>query len=307
MKKIFTLFAFLGVFAFCANAQKTETQNVETTTGKINCDGFIDPDEPWGDTWLDIDLTKDPALANDADYTSKFQVLNTADAIVFAFVVTDDTPDNTGSGDHEKDCIELFFNMDPTYKEKAKIAGCWQIRFHRIPEDKYVHEGYFDGFAAGSAIDLSPDFQFGIEDTDDEYTVEIAFPKVALDSAVNFNGVDFNLELQVANCVDGARTGQHFWGNNSDNQWQDYTLLSPFKIVGGEVSAKEMSAAKGSAFVKNNVLNVKNVNGLVSIFSVNGSLVSKAIVNGNGSIDIADLKSGIYFIKGNNISEKFVK
>ncbi len=310
MKKIFTLIAFVGVFAFCANAQKTEVTTIKKAPGAIKFDGFIDADDSWGDTWMDISLTKSPAQANDADYTSKFQMMYTDEAIVIAVVVSDDTQDGTAANSYERDNVEIFFNMDPTYTLAAYQPGIWQFRAQRV-QDEALNSGkglgYFDGSAnVTSALIPSTDFKWGTDDSGTEYTWELSFPIAVLKQTGKFDGQNINFDIAVANGVDGKRTGQHFWGSNSDSQWNTATVFSPVKFE-TKVSAKEMSAAKGSAFVKNNVLNVKNVNGLVSIFSVNGSLVSKAIVNGNGSIDIADLKSGIYFIKGNNISEKFVK
>lgn len=311
MKKIFTLIAFVSVFAFCANAQKTEVTTIKKATAAINFDGFIDADDAWADdNWMDIALTKSPAQANDADYTSKFQMMYTDEAIVIAVVVGDDTQDGTAANSYERDNVEIFFNMDPTYTLAAYQPGIWQFRAQRV-QDEALNSGnglgYFDGSAnVTSALIPSADFKWGTDDSGTEYTWELSFPIAVLKETGNFDNETFNFDIAVANGVDGKRTGQHFWGSNSDSQWNTATVFSPVKLE-SKLSAKEMSAAKGSAFVKNNVLNVKNVNGLVSIFSVNGSLVSKAIVNGNGSIDIADLKSGIYFIKGNNISEKFVK
>lgn len=313
MKKFFTLIAFVGVCAFCANAQKTEVTTIKKATKAIKFDGFIDADEAWGSTWMNIDLTQATPQPSDAQYTSKFQMMYTDDAIVFAVVVGDNTPDNKAEATYQKDNVEFFFNMDPTYKEKVYQPGVWQFRAQRI-EDEAINGGkglgYFDGMNSveGGLIALINDakFKYGTENSGTEYVWELSFPIAALKQTGKFDGQTFNFDIAVANAVNGARTGQHYWGNNSDLQWNDATLFSPVKFE-TKVSAKEMSAAKGSVFVKNNVLNVKNVNGLVSIFSVNGSLVSKAIVNGNGSIDIADLKSGIYFIKGKNISEKFVK
>jgi len=309
MKKIFTLIAFVGVFGFCANAQKTEVTKIQTTSKAVTYDGLIDAEEPWGETWMDIALVKEPAQANDADYTSKFQMFNTETSIIIAVVVTDDTPDNSAANSYERDNIEIFFNMDPTYTDKAYQAGIWQFRAQRI-EDEALNSGnglgYFDG-SSNVASDLVPsaDFKYGTDDTGSQYTWEFAFPKAVLQQTGNFDGKKFNFDIAVANGVDGKRTGQHFWGSNSDSQWNDATKFSPIEIEGAGV--KEMAAVKGSAFVRNNVLNVNNVNGLVSIFSVNGSLVRKAIVNGNTTIDIADLKSGVYFIKEIGISEKFVK
>lgn len=312
MKKIFTLIAFVSVFAFCANAQKTEVTTIKKAPGAITFDGFIDADDAWAeDNWMDISLVKDDNVnPDDADYTSKFQMMYTDDAIVIAVVVGDDTQDNTAEASHERDNVEIFFNMDPTYTLAAYQPGIWQFRAQRV-QDEALNSGnglgYFDGSGnVTSALIPSADFKWGTDDSGTEYTWEFSFPFAVLKETGNFDNETFNFDIAVANAVDGVRTGQHFWGSNLDSQWNTANIFSPVKLE-SKLSAKEMSAAKGSAFVKNNVLNVKNVNGLVSIFSVNGSLVSKAIVNGNGSIDIADLKSGIYFIKGNNISEKFVK
>src|SRR5574344_815179 len=94
MKKIFTLIAFVGVFGFCANAQKTEVTKVQTTDKAVAFDGVIDTDEPWGETWLDIALTKtDGSNPNDGDYTSKFQIFNTEKSLILAVVVEHATED----------------------------------------------------------------------------------------------------------------------------------------------------------------------------------------------------------------------
>src|SRR5574344_1291195 len=238
MKKIFTLIAFVGVFGFCANAQKTEVTKVQTTDKAVAFDGVIDTDEPWGETWLDIALTKDPAQANDADYTSKFQIFNNEKSILVAVVVEDNTQDGTAANSYERDNIEIFFNMDPTYKEKAYQAGIWQFRAQRI-EDETINSGkglgYFDGTNKGDggivALINDADFKFAIDNTSDGYTIEIAFPKAALTQTANFDGKNFNFDLQVANAVDGKRTGQHYWGNNSVNPWQDASTFSPIEIV----------------------------------------------------------------------------
>lgn len=307
MKKIFTLVLFVAAFGFIANAQLV----VPYTDVAVEYDGYIDAGvEPWADEWIDIAITKDPAQANDADYTSAFQIFHNNEAIIIAVKVNDDTQDGTAANSYERDNVEIFFCMDGAYTETAYKDGVWQFRAQRV-EDEALNEGnglgYFDGSAnVADPLILDDGFMWGTDDTGSEYVWEIAFPISVLDQAGEFDGENFKFDIAVANGVDGARTGQHFWGTNSDLQWNDAQQFTDIKLETG-VGVKEVSTKEGTAFVRNNVLKVKDVNGMVKVYSLAGALVKTAVVNGQASIDVSSLKAGMYIVKADNLSAKVIK
>jgi hypothetical protein len=182
MKKIFTLVLFVAAVGFYANAQLV----VPGTSKTIECDGYIDvAEEPWTEAWIDCAVTKDPAQANDADYTSVFQICHNADDIMIAVKVNDDS-EGTAANTYERDCVEIFFNMDATYTEAAYQDGVWQFRAQRVKDEAMTAGlGYFDGSAnVQAALCTSPGWadgsKWGTDDSGTEYIWEFAFPKTVL-------------------------------------------------------------------------------------------------------------------------------
>ena len=119
-------------------------------------------------------------------------------------------------------------------------------------------------------------------------------------------------EIQTADNTTGAaggRTQQLFWQDNSDQQWQDTKTFSAVTLVQDEISTAiaEVEAQLGSVFVANDMLNFKNVEGAVNIYSISGALVKKDVIEMNGSIDISSLNSGIYIVKTELMTAKIIK
>lgn len=310
MKKIFTLILVVVAFVF-AQAQE---MTVPFTSTAVTFDGYIDVDaEPWTNDWIECAVTKSPAQANDGDYTGKFQIYHNVDEILIAVTVNDDS-EGTAANSYERDCVEIFFNMDATYKEKAYKDGVWQFRAQRV-KDEALNSGkglgYFDGSGnVASVLCVDPGWadgsKWGTDDSGTEYVWELAFPKAVLAQGVAFDGKNLTFDMQIANGVAGARTGQHFWKNNSDTQWNDATQFTAIALAPA-TGVEKIATVKGSAYVKNNVLKVKNVNGMVKVYNLAGALVTSAMVEGQASIDISALNAGMYIVKGNNLSAKVIK
>jgi hypothetical protein len=304
--KIFTLILLLCVAVMVNAANITHEFN---KTGKAPViDGIVDENDPWDEgSWMDIAYNKAGVVTT--DMSAKMQLLFSKDIagdagfIYLVVNVSDETPNNDPaiSNTYERDCVEYFFGVDTNAYANAgayKTAGDLQLRIQREHPDGIEPNGnYVDGST--------------IETNSSEYTQELQIPMSILGAGAAFDGKNIRLDIQVADNTTGAsggRTQQTYWNSAaSDNQWKD-TRDFGIAVIGSKVvGVKNVAAAKGTAFVKNNMLNVNNVNGTVAIYDLKGSMMRKATINGKGSIDIADMKAGMYIVKGNDIAVIFVK
>lgn len=310
MKKIFTLILFVAVFGILANAQTPKAEAKWAAKAPV-ADGYIDDvDDPWSaDTWIELTLTN--AGSTTSAMSAQFNLMHDDDNIYLAVKVQDDTPNNDATAipnSYERDCFEAFFSMDTTSTETgAYAAGCWQLRTQREAEEG----AYIDGNRGANTWDIAPlrdgeGFEFGVENGSSEWSAEMVYPKAILIDGAAFDGEYIKFELAVADNTGAGRTQQQYWNNNSDQQWQDTRTFALVKL-GEATSVDGPVSVKGSAFVQNNTLKVRNVNGVVNVYDLRGAVVRSANVNGNASIDVSDLKSGMYVVKGNNLSAKVVK
>ena len=311
MKKIFTLILFVAAFGILSNAQEKAT--IPFAAKAPVADGYMDDvDDPWGGEWIELTLTN--AGSTTTAMSAQFQLMHDTDNLYLAVKVQDDTPNNDPvafTDSYTRDCFEAFFAMDTTSTATgAYAAGCWQLRTQR----EAAEGSYIDGNRGANTWDIAPmtggeGFEFGVENGASEWSAEMVYPKAILTDGAAFDGEWIKFELAVADNTGTGRTQQQYWNNNSDQQWQNTFTFAYVKLApaGGGVGVKDMAAVTGSAFVQNNVLKVRNVNGVVNVYDLRGAVVRSAVVNGTGSIDISDMKSGMYVVKGNNLSAKIVK
>jgi hypothetical protein len=318
--KIFTLILLLCVAVMVNAANITHEFN---KTGKAPViDGIVDENDPWDEaSWMDLAFNK--AGVTTTDMSAKMQLLFSKDiagdaGFIYVVVnVSDETPNNDPaiSNTYERDCVEYFFGVDTNAYANAgayKTAGDLQLRIQREHPDGIEPNGnYVDGSTIATNLKASADFKWAVETNSSEYTQELQIPMSVLGAGAAFDGKSIRLDIQVADNTTGAaggRTQQTYWNSAaSDNQWKDTRDFGIAVIGAKTVGVKNVAAAKGTAFVKNNMLNVNNVNGTVAIYDLKGSMMRKATINGKGSIDIADMKAGMYIVKGNDIAVKFVK
>jgi hypothetical protein len=310
MKKIFTLILFVAVFGIMANAQTPKSEAAWAAKAPV-ADGYIDDvDDPWdADGWIELGLTA--ASSSTSAMTAQFNLMHDADNIYLAVKVQDDTPNNDAAAipnSYERDCFEAFFSMDTTSTATGAYAvGCWQLRTQR----EAAEGSYVDGNAHANTWNVSSmtggeGFEFGVENGSSEWSAEMVYPKAILAEGAAFDDEYIKFELAVADNTGAGRTQQQFWNNNSDQQWQDTRTFALVKL-GEATGVNNVETVTGSAFVQNNTLKVRNVNGVVNVYDLRGAVVRTATVNGNASIDVSDLKSGMYVVKGNNLSAKVVK
>jgi len=312
-RKIFTLFFVFAAFV-SANAQK----EIPFAAKAPVIDGYIDDAEDGWGTFVDL-TARNPAGTTTA-MTAKSCLMAGTDAFYYALVVQDATPNNDATAianSYERDNNEIFFSLDTVTKEdKSYKPGCWQIRTQREGETLNDGGSGSTNFTVATLI-ADANFQVGVETSATEWSVELKLPYSQLEGDMDpvWDRKFIRFENAAADNTTGAasgRTEQRYWNDiaKDDNAWHNTSEMTIYKMpkeVSGEVSAKNVNSAKASAFVSNNVLNVKNINGAVNIYDVKGTLVRKSVINGNGSIAISDLKSGVYIVKSNDFAQKFVK
>jgi hypothetical protein len=161
-----------------------------------------------------------------------------------------------------------------------------------------------------TALQADAGFEYAVTTDADGYVVEVTLPIAILDPAGAFDGENAMFEIQTADNTGVGRTGQLFWNDASDNQWQHVDTFSAIhfstdKAIIGAVQS--LNSANASAWVANDMLNFKNVEGQINIYSISGALVKTEVIERNGSIDIAAMKAGLYIVSGDNFTAKIVK
>lgn len=311
-RKIFTLLLFVAAFV------STQAQ-VKMTLAKASkapvVDGYLDDtDDPWAA--LTPMAVRNPAGTTTA-MTASFNLLASDEAFYLAVKVEDATPNDDATAipnTYERDCTETFFSMDTvTAAAGAYITGCWQIRTLR--EGDALNDGNSGANTWTIATLLAdPMFACASASSATEYIQELVLPKGVLSDGMDpaWDGKFVRFDVAAADNttgVAGGRTEQRYWfghdGLGDDGGWNNTRAMGIVALPTGAVSS--LNAVKASAFVKNNILNVKNVNGVVNVYNVKGALVRKSVINGNGTIEVADLASGLYIVKSNGLSVKFVK
>jgi hypothetical protein len=312
-RKIFTLLLFVAAFVMTQAQVKME---IPKATKAPVVDGYLDDvDDPWGTL---VDMTVRNPGGTTTGMTSKFKLLAGADAFYVAVVVEDATPSNDATAipnSYERDCSEIFFSIDTvSMPVGAYKTGCWQVRIQREGETLIDGNSGANTWAV-TTLTGDPNFKYAAETSATEWIAELIFPyatlAAGLDPAWDYGFTRF--DIATADNTTGAaggRTEQRYWyghnGLGDDHGWDNTQAMAICKMPKLD-AVTTLNNVKASAFVSNNVLNVKNVNGVVGIYNIKGSLVRTATVNGNGSIAIADLQSGMYIVKSNELSMKFVK
>lgn len=299
MKKFFTLFSIALAFSFAAQAQLTPIWGTATV------DGYIDANDPWGDTWVAQD-----SIVGEGDMSSHFQLANDGDNIYIVVEVDDATPNNDPDeieNSYERDCIEVFFSMKSTgFDTTSYVGGDWQIRCQReanITDDN----PYIDGSSNAAEIGDDGDIEFAVETNSSSYVIEMAFPIDLLADTSNFDGENFRFDLQTADNDGTGRAKQLFWNSASNSQWDNTSYLGAAVLAKDPTSVIDRAEETLSAYVNGDEIVVSNVSGLVSVYNVAGQLVVSDEIEGKGTINISSLNNGIYIVESNNLSKKIMK
>ena len=307
---IFTIILFLTV---CGLAQ-AQLEILEVPAGSEPViDGLIDDSDPWTEeSWIPMEFEVSASTTHDA--SSRFQILHNVEIIYIVQQVVDTTPNNDAvaiPNPWERDCIEIFFHMSDDVSGGTYTPSTSQLRFVRDGDG----EAGFDGTAAiVSALQADDNFEWMITTDDEGWVFEGAFPIETLDAGTLFNYTDMFFEIKATDNTNGqagGRTQQLYWGNANDDQWSTLTnwtaaILSTTQIEVPSAIA-EVEVGTGSVYVAGNMLRFRNIEGTVSIYNITGSLVKTDVIERNGSIEISSLNSGVYFVKTEAMTAKFVK
>lgn len=304
--KIFTFTLLLAVFGVA----QAQLEILKVPAGsEPTIDGAIDEATWQEDGWEDQTLNS--AGSSTTDASSMFQLLHNTDNIFVGVQVTDATPHNETdiSNTYERDCIELFFHMSDDPGEGPYTGSTSQLRFQRDGDGDAGMDG------TGTMVtNLQGDdgFEWMVDGDDAGYVLEVVLPVAVLDGDAVFGGADFLFDIQTADNTTGAaggRTQQMFWNDNSDQQWQDTKTFGAVTLSDTEISTAiaQVEAQLGSVWVANDMLNFKNVEGAVNIYSISGALVMKDVIERDGSIDISSLNTGIYIVNTKEMTAKIIK
>lgn len=301
------IFTFILCFAISGAMFGQDLSVLYTPDLAPTIDGIIDENDPWQeDGWTANALYKEGSTE---DHSSEFQLLWDDNNIYVAVKIVDATPFNDNATDYQNDCVELFFHLDGGSVEGTEVAytaSTCQLRFQR---DESTH-GFGGTAAIVTALQAEDDFAYAVVTDEAGWVLEAALPIDALDGGGVFDGVNLMFEIQTADNTGEERTGQAFWQEASDNQWQWVETFSQIALSNDQVqlnTVQSLTQDMAKVWVANDMLNFRNVEGNVSVYSISGALVAKEYVDLDGYIDISSLKSGVYFVTSKQLTAKFVK
>lgn len=90
-----------------------------------------------------------------------------------------------------------------------------------------------------------------------------------------------------------------------DTFQKNITIAVNDKTIG--ITDLSIATQKGWAYVKNDLLIIKNTQGPVHIYNVNGTRFLNQMLKGSTTVNISAYPSGMYFIKGENLTSKFIR
>jgi hypothetical protein len=278
MKKTITF--LLGIFAcgFLAQAQLV----VPAASQPAVVDGIVDADDPWGETWIDIAKAK-----GTTEHSAKFQIMNDAENIYIVIMVTDATPNNVNTDTYKRDCAEIFTSFHSPSGDVPEPRVTGQDFQFRTGRDNFIDGDLSaDGVATGYETVAAGD--------DAGWIAEYSFPIEALATDTDFDGENFRFDIQVADAKDGDRTGQLFWADDSDLQWQNVEMLGAAKLT--LVSSVKQNVAK------TNILLTTVVKKGTIKFNPGVDVKSVSVHNSIGQVvgnsaNVANLPKGVYIVK----------
>jgi len=314
-KSVIVVTATDGVTQLTYTLNYSVTKDVYPTFPKVAnapvIDGVIDNKDSWNDAdWKSQLLEK--AGGTTTGCTSRFQLTHDDNNIYVVVDVKDATPSSNADSipnTYERDCIELFFGMTQSVRSSYAL-GDWQIRFQRAAAtpDKVI-DGQTNGGVFSDLIG-STGFAYAIVSKADGWVLEAQFPKDGLIEGAESNGTDIRFEVQTAdNTTDkkGGRTQQLFWMKPTDMQWSTPADFTNITLGDSYTGLSQLQSKDTYLKVKNNVLDLSNVEGNVSIYNVNGLLVKTVDATSQKSVNISNFSKGVYIVKGDNFVTKIIR
>lgn len=139
--------------------------------------------------------------------------------------------------------------------------------------------------------------------------VTYTYNKKATNWSLINNGTPIQLPAEAENAANLRLRWSSVTSNSGNYRIDDVKVTG----ISGSLATSETVKSK-KTFIKNTSVNNEIYFGAksdVKIFNVNGQLIKTASVSENGSLNVENLQSGIYFVtgnvNGNAISEKIIK
>lgn len=286
--------------------------------GDMNVDGF--GDESAYSPMQTTHLFNDAGYTGDADFKCDFKVAWSASYIYFYTEISDDVAHEAAAGDNtwEFDNWEIFIDIDTSWTESQWTNGA-------DPVPTAIDQFRVNRGALGVSDPGADAAWLYVEGTNGSsgWSVECAMPWTAVstvatlpdnlwEKAIGFDvsGADSDGDQPGPA---GARDVQTSWdtekADNPDNAWYHRNV---FGLVNLEAKADcsdgfEEVTSESTLVYPNPATDVINVNasGTYEIYTIAGQLVKSG--DTFGSIDIAELNSGVYVIKMETMVAKFVK
>ncbi len=278
-------------------------------------DGFIDEqNEPWSE-WHDVDGLKDNAAG---DFTGQFSILYDDTYIYLAGKINDNTTSAPADADHLYDHTEIHFHMSATEAANgAYKEGTWQMRGQRT-EDTESGFNLVDGRWGGNNIENPwrinnmaeyTGFEYGFAENVSDWVFEVQIPIERLVLGVDdWDGENFRFDIfYVDNPGDANNMGFIKWNTEDGPKHTDMRSFGHAELKGESTGVKDVKSEKGSAFIYKDILTINKVEGEVKIYDITGKLVLTELVHHNASIDVSHLVSGIYIVKGADLTTKVLK
>jgi hypothetical protein len=143
--------------------------------------------------------------------------------------VYDDVIDqNTASGAHENDGIEVYFDGDWSQGTTYDGINDTQIRFNFDEREKeWDYSTDWIDFTANEIAEYKDMIEFMMVESDMGYDLEVAFPisefQIIVDS-------EFGFEIQLNEDDTGGRDGMLRWWGNNNTSWQNASVFGSARL-----------------------------------------------------------------------------
>lgn len=278
-------------------------------------DGFIDElNESWSE-WHDVDAIQDNV---NAGFAGQFSILYDDEYIYLAGKISDNTASAPADADHLYDHTEIHFHMSQTEAANgAYKEGTWQLRGQRT-EDTESGFNLVDGRWGGNNIEVPwrinnlveyTGFDYGFAENVTDWVFEVQVPIERLVLGVDdWDGENFRFDIfYVDNPGDANNMGFTKWNTEDGPKHLDMRSFGHAELMGESTGIEDIEAVKGSAFIYNDILTINKVEGEVKVYDITGKLVLTEMVHQNANIDVSNLVSGIYIVKGKELTAKVLK
>ncbi len=267
-----------------SGTQNTPTIDLPQTVASPVIDGKVD--DLWDDIAAQV-VTKQivPTISGPADLSGSFKTLWDNNYVYILAEITDDVKVKDSNEPYNDDAVEVYFDIN---NDKAQTYDNDDVQYtFRWNDDSNIYSN-----PSGRS---TANIQFSIVSTSTGYVFEARVPWSTLQGTPS-KGKQIGFDFQVNDDDDGGdRDGKLAWAANSDDAWQNPSLLGINDLT-GVVSGIEDIRYSGLKIYPNPFQSSITLEGLsqgmdYSLVDVNGKTVQSGLTH--GTIE-ADIPAGVY-------------